>query len=365
MLDLGLTRNQRSILEAHCSFIEAEQLGDMKIWVLQAFPHLVDPQCVVAIIDSDIIITSRLDRFFDEAATGKTVVFPEPECPNRNFAEWANLFDLRRPLRSGQLYVNAGCIFFSTLQQPDFLERWWDCCVKIKSEPTFLDHWDNTSPLAFGEQDALNALLMSESLPHQVSMQSWHVERYFDTQPGHVSVQDLERLECRHEGHEVSILHRAWVNKPWQPGSWHTVKRTAYSRCLRRVLVAKDVEIQVPRSELPVWLEPGPVGYAVLQLLFVVSAIGRTAARLTLKGRCVARRNRKRVRRVLAALGRVRPCRDRVSSGFRSIERSGRGCRSIDQAARAPWPDTAASLPEGSGSSARASPWPWPMLVPR
>jgi len=272
VLDLGLTQSQRAILGPRCSFIEAAELSGMRIWMLQAFPHLVDPQGVIGIIDSDVIVTSRLNQFLDEAATGKIVAFPEPVCPDRHFSEWATLFDLTRDLRSGQRYVNAGCIFVSTLQHPEFLKRWWDCSLKINSQRTFLDDADYTSPVAFGEQDALNALLMSEMSPSEIAVQPRHLQRYFDTQPGRVQVHSVKRLDCSHDGHRVSFLHRVWVNKPWQRGSWRTIKRTAYSRCLRRVLVAKDVEIRVPNSELPLWLKRGPAGYMTLQLLFALEA---------------------------------------------------------------------------------------------
>jgi len=296
VLDLGLTTAQRAVLAPRCTFIESQRMQGMKPWVLAPFAYVVDPHGVVAIIDSDIIITSSLKGFFDQAAAGQIVVFPEPVCPDRRFTAWKQEFKLLAELREGQPYVNAGCIFFSTEAHPEFLSRWWECCVRIASTPTMLDDMDASSPLAFGSQDALNALLTSEITPSDLSVQSWHAERFFDTQPGHVSVANLDRLECMHEGHRVSVLHRVWVDKPWQRTSWRSVKRTAYSRCLRRVLAGSDVEIQVPQSELPVWLKPGPVGGAALHLLYLIKSVVRASDKFERVTRRTWRRFRKLMR---------------------------------------------------------------------
>ena len=267
VLDLGMTPEQRTVLAPHCEFIEIDMVDGMKPWVLAPFPQVVDPEGLIAIIDSDIIITASLDPFFEQAERAQVVVFPDPWYTDRQFDSWESDFGLGAPLRTGQAYANAGCIFFSTLAQPDFLRRWWECCVKVAGTKTMLDDGDEASPFAYGSQDALNALLMSEVSPTSIAYQPKHAERFLDLQRGGVEFQNLERLECMHEGELVSVLHRFMSNKPWQRSARRAVVRTAYLMGLRRCLVGPGLEIRVSRHELPPWLLPGVRGRVALELL--------------------------------------------------------------------------------------------------
>jgi hypothetical protein len=66
---------------------------------------------------------------------------------------------LRAPLRR-QRYVNAGFISLSTSRWPDFPQRFWRLSERIPTDAPFGPDPDH--PFWAGDQDVLNALLMSE-----------------------------------------------------------------------------------------------------------------------------------------------------------------------------------------------------------
>ena len=124
----------------------------------ELYPYRLHAEGVVVYIDSDVIVTSRLDHAFVAARRGMVCAASDPA--RRWFADWGLIFRLERPLRR-QVYVGAAFVAFSTTQFPHLLRRWWKCCddlaQRLGSPPP-----DRTNPVALPDQDALNALLMSE-----------------------------------------------------------------------------------------------------------------------------------------------------------------------------------------------------------
>lgn len=123
---------------------------------------------------------------------------------------------------------------------------------------------DHDDPVWAGDQDALNALLMSE-IPQQGIALLPRREEAFPEDLRSVSVVDARTLSCTREGRPVTILHHGMRPKPWDRGAWIRVRWDAYVRLMRRLLFANDVTIGVAPSQVPMWLRPGP--FATLALL--------------------------------------------------------------------------------------------------
>ena len=112
----------------------------------------------VIVIDSDMIVTGPSTTSSRLPAKGKSVRIPDfPAVRGRWFPEWHETLGLRAPLRP-DVYVNTGLVAFSTVHWPHLLERWREACELIPSR----EMWGSRSPFNAPDQDALNALLMSE-----------------------------------------------------------------------------------------------------------------------------------------------------------------------------------------------------------
>lgn len=69
--------------------------------------YLLEPKGVAVLVDSDMIVTRKLDDLVDRALDGQIVVFPDHHSKHdRWFAEWEELFELAAEPRR-QVYVNA------------------------------------------------------------------------------------------------------------------------------------------------------------------------------------------------------------------------------------------------------------------
>ena len=102
-----------------------------------------------------------------------------------------------------------------------------------------------------GDQDALNAILMSEipedaiALRPRTEQPDWLSE---------VDLADARTLTCRYRGGETSILHFSLGPKPWESSGWRRTTRNAYVELFPRVVLAEDVALRLEPQELPPWL---------------------------------------------------------------------------------------------------------------
>lgn len=285
VLDVGLGPGDRDHLDPACDWVELRQAEGRHPWLLAPYGAWLDPHGVVAYLDCDLVVTAPLDPIVEAAAEGAVCVGIDP-WSDRWFAEWTDLFGLRAPLRREE-YVNSGAVVFSTEHHPDLLARWWELCQRL--DPAEVGRWrpiDHAAGLA--DQDALNALLMSEVPASAVVRMPAIVHN-----PDHfgVEVVDVRRMACRvgPDRTPTVILHGIGVPKPWAPRAWRAIRRTAYVRCLE-VALARSVrpDRSVPptpggggvprfeRGDLPWWLRPGP-GYGVARAFGVVwSWLART-----------------------------------------------------------------------------------------
>jgi hypothetical protein len=260
VLDVGLTEEQRSRLAPH---VKTASLADLGAGTRT--PHAAKPASamqstaeVVVVIDTDVLVTSRLDAIVNPALGGKIVVFPDgPHNPRRCFAEWSEIFDLAVPLRPDQVYVGSGMVALSPKKWPSFLARWAAACESIPPESSkqrreYHDVY-RTWPYADPDQDALNALLMSEMPQSAIQVLPYRVAP-FPQDMSRVRIEDKGRLACTLQGTPTLLLHYSMAPKPWQPLGWTRAGRQAFLELFPRVVLGDDAPLRLERHELPRWL---------------------------------------------------------------------------------------------------------------
>jgi hypothetical protein len=261
VLDRGLTAAQRALLEPHCDLVVGRRDRD-GYFAKPTAPLACDDADTLVFVDSDILVTRSLAEPLAAAARGSVYVCAEPASSDRWFAEWSELLALRAPLRQ-EPAVNAGFVVFSRSRVPGLLERWGAICDDLAATAAEPDEWhlsrrEPDHPLWLADQDALNALLMSEVPPGRVVIGPPTTMVMSPDALRATKVVDLERLECEWRGEPVTVLHAVGLRKPWQPSAAREMRRTAYVRCLLRVLHGPDVPVRVPDVELVPWLRSGP-----------------------------------------------------------------------------------------------------------
>jgi hypothetical protein len=213
------------------------------------------PGDVIVYLDSDMIVTDSLADVVSLAAAGRFCAAPDNQS-HRYFPEWRELLGLAHALRR-QTYVNAGFFALAPGRWPRFFERWQAVCdAVIRVAPPMHTMSFETAledPSAFHDQDALNALLMSEVSEDALALINSGRVAATDELPSVVCV-DPRTLTCTLDGRRTLILHYLNAPKPWVPSGWITTSNNAYVRLLERLLAADDVPIQVGKDELPVWL---------------------------------------------------------------------------------------------------------------
>jgi hypothetical protein len=293
VLDAGLARAQRRALGEHATIAELPAGTDRHPVALKAYPAVLGAGGTVVVIDSDMIVAASLEPYLAPAAAGRVCAFPDPPWSRaRWFAEWELLFGLAAPPRR-QTYVNTGFVAVSTAHRPELLRRWWEVCNRIPRERVFRGEV-LSEPFYAGDQDALNAVLMSE-----VPADALEVLPEYASYRERVVVEDEVTLACSFEGRPQAILHEALRPKVWHPRGWRRLRANAYVRLLPRVLFADDVALRLDPSAVPYWLRPGSGPGAARRVLH-----GSTRGQDALaKARRAPRRAVREVRRVVARTG--------------------------------------------------------------
>jgi hypothetical protein len=212
---------------------------------------------IVVVIDSDMIVTSPLHDLIEQAAAGRIAVLPDHEITrDRQFPEWTSAFELQVPLRP-QRYVTAALLALSLDRWPSFLERWRRACDRLPAD------WPSRgmfAPFGLADQDALNALLMSE-IPSEAVWIGPEGQVVLPDGLRDVEVLDVGSLRCRYRGAAPVLLHYGLSPKVWERRGWRRVRADdAYVRLLPRLLFARDVQIRARSSEVPIWLRPRGIG---------------------------------------------------------------------------------------------------------
>jgi len=272
VLDAGMDDHARALLERRVSVRTLP--GDPSSHPVLRKPrlHELEPEGVVIFLDSDMIATGSLDHIVVQAERGQICLFPDhPSTGDRAFPVWETTFGLSAPLRRRR-HLNTGFVAFSVERWPDLLRRWDAACRQIPSDEVFVPVMHEPPATRFasrpfwgGDQDAFNAILMSEVPEDAIAEQPEDGEVFPDTM-AEVEVVDEATLECRYRGSSPTLLHYVLSPKPWQSNSWRRVRRDAYVRLLRRLLADEP-----DCGELPLWLRQNAHGEATLRSLSLVN----------------------------------------------------------------------------------------------
>jgi hypothetical protein len=302
VLDNGLTESQRERLDQFVSIVDVPRDStSIAPPALKPFPYLVGATGTVVFVDSDMIVSASLAPLFALAAKGQICLFPDnPYQRERWFPEWQEMFSLH-DLPRRQTYLNSGLVVFSVDHWPRLLEKWSAACSLVPAEVMFKveDH-----PLGYGDQDALNAILMSEIDAESITVLPYEGVSGPDDRP--VKIVSGDRLICMRDDLRISVLHHWDRPKVWCPsraGRRRMSLPEPYIRLFPRVVFGEDVTLQLSPSDVPWWLRPGPRHELALRHQRALAASTR-AKRVAIgvagaQGRRVRRVIGRRVRRAL------------------------------------------------------------------
>jgi hypothetical protein len=286
VLDVGLLPDQRERLSRVAEVLTLPPaLRGLHPLFAKLTPDLFWSDGVVVLLDSDMVLTSPLDRLVEQAAAGKIAVHPDHEITRgRQFPEMVTTFELKSPLRP-QRTVNTAPLAISLEHWPNFLERWRRACERLPSD------WPERGfgPLGLADQDALNAILMSE-IPSEAIWIGPETSTVHADELAAVQILDAGTPTCLHRGETPVALHYGLSPKVWHSPGWRRVRASdAYIRLLRRLLFARDAGIRVRRQEVPMWLQPGVVGGLAAFMLGLLNYV-----RVDLRSRAILLRRRLR-----------------------------------------------------------------------
>ena len=191
-------------------------------------------------------------------------------------AKSQDVFELEAPLRK-QRYANAGLVAFSTEHWPDFLERWERACTHIDPSRIFDGNWHQ--PFWAGDQDALNALLMSE-VPADAIAEGDQAETLLFDSVNDGTIEDEKTLRLSLNGVPIRFIHYGLSPKAWQRQGWRRIREDdTYARLLPRVLFADDVAVRLRGTRVPLWIRPGPIGRLALVTIGGANTVGSMVKR--------------------------------------------------------------------------------------
>jgi hypothetical protein len=261
VLDAGLSDAQRLLLGDHAKVMDPPE-ECVHPFLLKPYPHFSDSAGTAVLIDSDVIVTGSLTEILWAAERGFICAYPDgPETRTRWFQEWQTRLGLRAPLRR-DVCVNSGFLAIDMRRWSNLLTRWWEACQLIPPNEILVP-----GPFYSPDQDALNALLMSEFPREQLYVLPQFEAGIGVTVGAAVNVDSLSTLECTLDGHQTKILHFIDRPKPWEKSGWTRLAASDYVRLMRRLLFSDDVAIQLAPNQAPLWLRPSERGELTLKAL--------------------------------------------------------------------------------------------------
>jgi hypothetical protein len=278
VVDRGLSPEQRAALKPQARILDLTSEDRAKhAYFQRQLVYRYGLEGILVFIDSDMLITNDLSPIVEQAAAGKVVVYPNhPSGWERFFPEWAEVFELEAPLRR-QRYANAGLVAFSTEHWPTLLARWERACAHIDPARIFDGNWHQ--PFWAGDQDALNALLMSEIPPDSIAEGDQAETLLFDS-VNDGTIEDERTLRLTYRDVPVRFIHYGLSPKAWQPQGWRRIREDdTYALLLPRVLFGDDVAVPLRRTRVPLWVRPGAVGRMALVGIGSAHTVGSMIAR--------------------------------------------------------------------------------------
>ncbi len=227
----------------------------------------LDPDGVAVVVDADLVATGPWDDYVASARAGALVAAIDPMA-DRHFDEWCTLLELPGPLHP-RPYVNSGLVFWSIRHHGALLQRWMEVCARL-GDAGGAEKFG--VPGVFGDQDALNALLMTEFVDTEVDVRPASEVEISKAMHG-IRIRDLASFTCTGPDGPLRALHSVVRPKPREPGTAWRVEGAAFARILRAAIgpaVASSPPVgPLAATEVVPWLRPGPV--AGLRLAVVLA----------------------------------------------------------------------------------------------
>jgi hypothetical protein len=264
VLDAGLSDSDRAVLRSHAS-VETAIAGIAPIFRKYALPRRKAE--VHVILDADLILTRSLDPLFELARRPAIVAFAD-DLVDRFHPDWSRLLDL------GQLesrpYVNAGILVVPAAEL-GVIERTLSHAMAVAPSQTLVGGASADSPFLYGDQDVLNPILAARPSLH-LTVLPYRLAPHPPFRG--VEIVDELSVRCRYsDGSEPYALHHV-LAKPWL----EPTRSNVYTRLLRRVLLADDVQLRVAADQLPHRLRDGHVS-ALARFYANTAAIARAQRR--------------------------------------------------------------------------------------
>jgi hypothetical protein len=245
LLDCGLTPAQRELVATQATVVQAT--ADSLPFLLKTEAPLRHPAEVMVLIDADMIVTRPLGELIEKAAAGQVVAFRNDY--ERFHPEWGELLGLGEARR--QASISSGLVFMGGSLGVEILRLMDRSQRRVESE--FTSDGGRVFHPAFLtlDQDILNAVLCTSVTPERITALEY---RLAPTPPfTGLRLVDEANLCCAYEdGQRTYVLHHL-AQKPWLRPMHHGI----YSRLLVRLLLADDVPVRVPESQLPLRMRSG------------------------------------------------------------------------------------------------------------
>jgi len=274
IVDGGLSEDQRARLAPHARVERPPADAAGRGHMLKPSIAGLHRDGVAVHLDSDIVVAGSLADVLERAAAGTVCVCPDhPDGLDRSFPEWAGIFALEAPLRP-RTYVNAGFFAVGGELAARLLARWAEATGRLDGRPAARTAADPTWDT---DQDALNALLMSEVADDQVVDLP---DMVIPPELYRVKLVDRESAACTLDGRRLRLVHYTGLPKPWSRRGWTRSRGDAYTRLLPRLLFGADVPLRLDPDEVPPWLRASRLGAATLSTLGVANTSARALASL-------------------------------------------------------------------------------------
>jgi hypothetical protein len=257
VLDAGLAPGQRALLEGQADVVDVPKKIPGTPVSMKPYPYLVGASATVVLIDSDVVVTGRLDEAVDLDREGRIVAAPAwtEAAPNRWCADWEPTLKLRAPLRREDWFHND-FVVLEVGRWPNLLERWCDLNELIPAEQAFLD----SQPFNAPDTDSLNALLTSETPRSALAL----LPEGDEALGGQVTIEDVETLRWTLNWRPTRLLHYADSPKALAAQGLGSSGPTAYAKIMRRLLFEPDVPLRLDPADALVWLRPSLRGRLAL-----------------------------------------------------------------------------------------------------
>lgn len=277
VLDCGLLPAQREALTRCATVVEAPR--DVPPYMLKWILPASSPAIVSVLLDSDVIVTARLDPLI-AAAAGGAVAGVADRIVRRFRPEWG---ELGLGSVEPRPYLNAGVVAVPQGRLGALVESVEHALAAVDLERgMFGSRPDVDDPFYFVDQDALNAVLAA--WPAEASTALEHELAPFPPFAG-LRLRDAASLDVAYaDGRRPLLLHHVG-RKPWLART----RRTVFSELLPRVLLADDVALRLDPSELPLRLRGGAAARAPELAAHVCGTLAAQRGRLGIRRAVAAR----------------------------------------------------------------------------